>query len=118
MSLPQETDKIRQIKGVQFSILSSEEVKRRSVVNVTETILYDSNGDEASSPTYLDERPVLKTIFYDVPEGQYLAVIKNSENAWISSSIVQVYDQRLSVVKTGRRQVLNSSYCDVACQSE
>mgnify|MGYP001201437017 CR=1 FL=1 len=44
MSL-QETDKIRQIKGVQFSIISSEEIKRRSVVNVTETILYDNNGD-------------------------------------------------------------------------
>ena len=39
------TEKIREIKGVQFSVLSPEEIKKRSVVHVTETILYDNNGD-------------------------------------------------------------------------
>ena len=39
------TSKIRNIKGIQFSILSPDEIKRRSVCHVTETILYDNNGD-------------------------------------------------------------------------
>ena len=39
------SSKIRDIKGVQFSVLSPEEIKKRSVVHVTETILYDSNGE-------------------------------------------------------------------------
>ena len=39
------TSKIREIKGVQFSILSPDEIKNRSVTHITETILYDSNGD-------------------------------------------------------------------------
>ena len=39
------TDNIREIIGVQFSIMSPEEIKRRSVVNVTQTVLYDSGGD-------------------------------------------------------------------------
>jgi len=39
------TDKIREISGVQFSVMSPEEIRNRSVVQVTQTILYDSNGD-------------------------------------------------------------------------
>jgi DNA-directed RNA polymerase II subunit RPB1 len=39
------TDNIREIIGVQFSIINPEEIKRRSVVNVTQTVLYDSGGD-------------------------------------------------------------------------
>ena len=39
------TSKIREISGVQFSILSPEEIKQRSVVHVTQTLLYDANGD-------------------------------------------------------------------------
>ncbi len=39
------TDKVREITGVQFSVMSPEEIKNRSVVHVTQTILYDSNGD-------------------------------------------------------------------------
>ena len=48
MSLYKELDyssKIREISGVQFSVLSPEEIKRRSVVHVTQTLLYDSSGD-------------------------------------------------------------------------
>ena len=37
--------KIREICGVQFSVLSPEEIKRRSVVHVTQTHLYEPNGD-------------------------------------------------------------------------
>ena len=33
------------IKGVQFSVMSPEEIKKRSVVHVTQTILYDTNGE-------------------------------------------------------------------------
>ena len=39
------TDKIREIASVQFSVMSPEEIRNRSVVHVTQTILYDSNGD-------------------------------------------------------------------------
>jgi DNA-directed RNA polymerase II subunit RPB1 len=39
------SSKIRDIKGVQLSVLSPEEIKKRSVVHVKETILYDSNGE-------------------------------------------------------------------------
>jgi DNA-directed RNA polymerase II subunit RPB1 len=39
------TSKIREIDGVQFSILSPEEIRNRSVVHVTQTLLYDANGD-------------------------------------------------------------------------
>jgi DNA-directed RNA polymerase II subunit RPB1 len=39
------SSKIRDIKGVQFSVLSPEEIIKRSVVHVNETILYDSNGE-------------------------------------------------------------------------
>ena len=39
------TDKVREITGVQFSVMSPEEIQKRSVVHVTQTILYDSNGD-------------------------------------------------------------------------
>ena len=48
MSLHKELDytsKIREIAGVQFSVLSPEEIKQRSVVHVTKTLLYDSNND-------------------------------------------------------------------------
>jgi DNA-directed RNA polymerase II subunit RPB1 len=48
MTLYKELDyssKIRDIVGVQFSVLSPEEIKRRSVVHVTQTLLYDSSGD-------------------------------------------------------------------------
>ena len=36
--------KSREVIGMQFSILSPKEIEGRSVVKVTETILYDSNG--------------------------------------------------------------------------
>ena len=39
------TARIREVKGVQFSILGGEEIKRRSVCHVQETILYDSRGE-------------------------------------------------------------------------
>ena len=39
------TENIKEIKGVQFGILSPDEIKNRSVVHVTETILYDSQGN-------------------------------------------------------------------------
>ena len=39
------TDDIREIVGVQFSIIDAEEIKRRSVVHVTQTVLYDSHGE-------------------------------------------------------------------------
>ena len=39
------TSKIREITGVQFSILSPEEIERRSVVHVTQTLLYDASGE-------------------------------------------------------------------------
>jgi len=39
------TENIKEIRGVQFGILSPEEIKNRSVVHVTETILYDSQGN-------------------------------------------------------------------------
>ena len=39
------TEDIREIVGVQFSIINPEEIKRRSVVNVTKTILYETNGE-------------------------------------------------------------------------
>jgi DNA-directed RNA polymerase II subunit RPB1 len=39
------TSKIRDIKGVQFSIMSPEEIKKRSVVHVTQTVLWDANGE-------------------------------------------------------------------------
>jgi len=39
------TQNIKEIIGVQFGILSPEEIKKRSVVHVTETILYDSQGE-------------------------------------------------------------------------
>ena len=48
MTLYRELDyssKIREISGVQFSVLSPDEIKRRSVVHVTQTLLYDSNND-------------------------------------------------------------------------
>ena len=38
------TSKIREIDGVQFSVLSPDEIKRRSVVHVTQTKLFDSSG--------------------------------------------------------------------------
>jgi len=37
--------KIRDIVAVQFSVLSPKEIKRRSVVHVTQTHLYEPNGD-------------------------------------------------------------------------
>ena len=39
------TDKIREITGVQFSVMSPDEIRNRSVVHVTQTVLYDSNGN-------------------------------------------------------------------------
>ena len=39
------TSKIREISGVQFSILSPEEIEKRSVVHVTQTLLYDASGE-------------------------------------------------------------------------
>ena len=39
------TENIKEIKGVQFGVMSPEEIKNRSVVRVTQTILYDSHGD-------------------------------------------------------------------------
>jgi DNA-directed RNA polymerase II subunit RPB1 len=39
------TEKIREINAVQFSVMSPEEIRNRSVVNVTQTVLYDTNGN-------------------------------------------------------------------------
>jgi DNA-directed RNA polymerase II subunit RPB1 len=39
------TEKIREIDAVQFSVMSPEEIRNRSVVNVTQTVLYDTNGN-------------------------------------------------------------------------
>ena len=36
---------VKDICGVQFSIMSPEEIFKRSVVEVNQTILYESNGD-------------------------------------------------------------------------
>ena len=52
MSLYKELDytsKIREIIGVQFSILSPEEIKKRGVTDISQTILYDANGDPVIS---------------------------------------------------------------------
>ena len=38
---------IRDIRGIQFSLLSPDEIKKRSVVHVTQPILYDTNGSRA-----------------------------------------------------------------------
>ena len=45
MSLYKELDyseKVRDVAGVQFSVISPDEIRKRSVVSVTQTILYDS----------------------------------------------------------------------------
>ena len=39
------TENIKEIKGVQFGVLSPDEIKGRSVVHVTQTVLYDSQGE-------------------------------------------------------------------------
>ena len=39
------TDKVREISGVQFSVMSPDEIRNRSVVHVSQTILYDSTGE-------------------------------------------------------------------------
>ena len=39
------TSKIREIKAVQFSVLSPEEIRNRSVAHITQSILYDSSGE-------------------------------------------------------------------------
>ena len=39
------TENIKEIKGVQFGVLSPDEIKNRSVVHVTQTVLYDGHGD-------------------------------------------------------------------------
>ena len=39
------TENIKEIKGVQFGVLSPDEIKNRSVVHVTQTVLYDSHGE-------------------------------------------------------------------------
>ena len=39
------SSKSREVVGMQLSVLSPDEIEGRSVVKVTETILYDSNGD-------------------------------------------------------------------------
>ena len=39
------TDDIRDVTGVQFSVMTPQEIKKRSVVNITQTILYDSSGE-------------------------------------------------------------------------
>ena len=39
------TENIKEIKGVQFGVLSPEEIKNRSVVHVTQTVLYDGHGE-------------------------------------------------------------------------
>ena len=39
------TENIKEIKGVQFGVMSPEEIKNRSVVHVNQTILYDSSGE-------------------------------------------------------------------------
>ncbi len=38
-------EELSTISGVQFGVLSPEEIVRRSVVNITETTLYDSSGE-------------------------------------------------------------------------
>ena len=48
MSLYRELDyseKVRDVAGVQFSVISPDEIRKRSVVSVTQTILYDSSGE-------------------------------------------------------------------------
>ena len=48
MSLYKELDyseKVRDVAGVQFSVISPDEIRKRSVVSVTQTILYDSSGE-------------------------------------------------------------------------
>ena len=39
------TSEISNIIGLQFSVSSPEEIERKSVVNVTQAQLYDTNGD-------------------------------------------------------------------------
>ena len=51
MSLYKELDSnndAKDVVGVQFSILSPEEAIKRSVVEITQTILYESNGDPSN----------------------------------------------------------------------
>ena len=48
MSLYKELDyseKVRDVAGVQFSVISPDEIRKRSVVSITQTILYDSSGE-------------------------------------------------------------------------
>ena len=52
MTLYKELDynsEIYNIKGLQFSITSPEEIKRKSVVHVTQPLLYDSQGEPVSN---------------------------------------------------------------------
>ena len=40
------TENIKEIKGVQFGVLSPEEIKKRSVCHVTQTVLYYNTSGE------------------------------------------------------------------------
>ena len=83
-----------------------------------EVQLFNDLGETVGEAKYIDQSPALKAIFYDIPEGRFLVVIKDSTGAWLSSSIVHVFQSRLSIVRSGRQHVLNQTFCDVECLTD
>ena len=75
-------------------------------------------GETVGEAKDIDQSPAVKAIFYDIPEGRFLVVIKDSTGAWLSSSIVHVFQSRLSIVRSGRQHVLNQTFCNVECLTD
>lgn len=97
--------------AIEHGLLNDEDANSLSIK------LYNDLGSVTGEARYIDNSPVLKAVFYNVPEGRYLVVLKDGDGRWISSKLVHVTNSRVSIVRSGRQHIINQSYCDVECLS-
>jgi hypothetical protein len=63
--------------------------------------LIDHAGRDVGDGWYFSDNPVTKAVFFNVPPGVYGLIVETADGHWISADTTVVYNESLSIVKTG-----------------
>lgn len=71
--------------------------------------VFTSLGRSVAGVKYIDDAPILKAALFNVKPARYVVVIRDKAGEFLSSQIAHVLTSTMTVVKSGRMYVKNSS---------
>lgn len=83
---------------VEHGHLSPEQIKSEITIKLVDHF-GRSVGSEISYASY----PVQKSLFVNVPPGEYVVMIETSDGYWLDVNTTKVYSQTISYLRTGNR---------------